>query len=192
MWLCFVIRWRCCWRITFDNESPAASLDKRFQFRLIHLVGAVTVVAATLGIARLLNQRYMALAILDVTNFGRFLDLLNSALELSPAIVLAVATIIVALRIRRPAFWVPLLTAFMMPIDAAFQACWQSWQLIPPFQHIGILYNDRFPEQAVANAALMVSLAFSLGGLWIAGFQLKTAPAQWEVAASATQPETIT
>ncbi|HZL87673.1 MAG TPA: hypothetical protein VFB96_04790 [Pirellulaceae bacterium] len=161
------------WRLALDGATPPVAAGQPFQFRLIQLVVAVTLIAATLGVARLLNQRFVHLALSNFFIPTYVLDWLwRVAVEVWFPSVIAVATVVLMLRKDQRWLWIFPLFLVLLALDAAAQFGEFAYRNRVGLGYLGEVYPLLLRERFVADGAIMLSLLLSSMVLRTLGYRL--------------------
>lgn len=167
------------WHVTLDGVRLAESSGRRFQFRLVHLVAAVTLIAVTLAIARLLNQRFVHLTVSYLLLPRFVLDwLMRVAIEVWCPALIAIGTVFLTLRNRHEVYWLAPLFVVLIALDAAAQYGGFAYRNRVGLQYVGEVYPRLLRERLVADGAIMLSLLLSAGVLRALGYRLGFAEPQ--------------
>lgn len=164
------------WRLTLHRVTAPLGAAQPFQYRLMHLLVAVTFIAATLALARYVNQRYAHLAFAQVFHPWFWREWIKDSLLVSllPAI-LAMGIIIMVLRARRLACWMAILIPLLVILDGVTHYLWSmrlKWYGWPFFVDRLSLIMTR---QIVVDVTLLLSVGMSSGVLRSVGFRLQAA-----------------
>lgn len=169
-------QWLLAWRLTL-NGVPFADTGRRFQFRLAHLVAAVTLIAVTLGLARLLNQRFVHFTVSYFLLPEFVLDWLwRAAVEFWCPALVAVGTVVFTLGQRQRVLWIVPLFLVLTALDAAAHYGLFTYRNWRGFEFFTELYPRFLGERFVADGAIMLSLLVTTGVLRTLGYRIGPAP----------------
>jgi hypothetical protein len=164
------------WRLTLDGVPLAETSGQRFQFRLVHLAAAVTLIAITLAIARLLNGRYVQFTMSYLLMPQFVLDwLMRVAIEAWGPALIAIATVVLTLRRRHGVLWLTALFVALIALDAAAQYGGFAYRNGVGLQYLSEVYPRLLRERLVADGAIMLSLVLSAAVLRSLGYRLEFA-----------------
>lgn len=164
------------WRLTWEGVPLTQNGSQRLQFGLVHLVAAVTLVAATLGLARLLDSRFVHFSA-SYLLIPRYVTdwLWRASVEFWCPAVIGMGTIVLTLRSRPVLFWIVPLFLTLIVLDAGAQYGEYAYRHRVGLEHFSELYPLLLRERFVADGALLGSLLLSAGVLRILGYRLGSA-----------------